>query len=130
MIIKKFQAATETEGILMAKHELGDAAVIMNIKTIKHRGIARLFKKDVVEVTAALEERAHTTDKIPVKKINAIVDDSTKPVMELDKQHNTAIEQKLDNLQNMLQNKISTSVAVEKKENEAEDKTKEKSVNF
>ncbi|MEE0685879.1 MAG: flagellar biosynthesis protein FlhF [Lachnospiraceae bacterium] len=130
MIIKKFQAATETEGILMAKHELGDAAVIMNIKTIKQRGIARLFKKDVVEVTAALEERAHTTDKIPVKKINAIVDDSTKPVMELDKQHNTAIEQKLDNLQNMLQNKISTSVAVEKKENEAEDKTKEKSVNF
>ena len=34
MIIKKFQAATETEGILMAKHEMGDAAVIMNIKTI------------------------------------------------------------------------------------------------
>ena len=130
MIIKKFQAATETEGILMAKHELGDAAVIMNIKTIKHRGIARLFKKDIVEVTAALEERAHTTDKIPVKKINAIVDDTTKPVMELDKQHNTAIEQKLDNLQNMLQNKISSNVVTEKKESEVEDKTKEKSVNF
>ena len=130
MIIKKFQAATETEGILMAKHELGDAAVIMNIKTIKHRGIARLFKKDVVEVTAALEERAHTTDKIPVKKINAIIDDSTKPVMELDKQSNTAIEQKLDNLQNMLQNKISSTAPVEKKEEEVEDKGKEKSVNF
>ncbi len=130
MIIKKFQAATETEGILMAKHELGDAAVIMNIKTIKHRGIARLFKKDMVEVTAALEERAHTTDKIPVKRINAVVDDSTKPVMELDKQHNTAIEQKLDNLQNMLQNKISSNAVVEKKENETEDKSKEKSVNF
>lgn len=130
MIIKKFQAATETEGILMAKHELGDAAVIMNIKTIKHRGIARLFKKDVVEVTAALEERAHTTDKIPVKKINAIVDDTTKPVMELDKQHNNAIEQKLDNLQNMLQSKISTSATTEKKDNEVEDKSKEKSVNF
>lgn len=130
MIIKKFQAATETEGILMAKHELGDAAVIMNIKTIKHRGIARLFKKDVVEVTAALEERAHTTDKIPVKKINAIVDDSTKPVMELEKQSSTAIEQKLDNLQNMLQNKISSNTVVEKKDNEVEDKAKEKSVNF
>ena len=130
MIIKKFQAATETEGILMAKHELGDAAVIMNIKTIKHRGIARLFKKDMVEVTAALEERAHTTDKIPVKKINAIIDDSTKPVMEIKNQSNTAIEQKLDNLQNMLQNKISSSVTTEKKEAEVEDKAKEKSVNF
>ena len=130
MIIKKFQAATETEGILMAKNELGDAAVIMNIKTIKHRGIARLFKKDIVEVTAALEERAHTTDKLPVKTINAIVDDSTKPVMELDKQHNTVIEQKLDNLQNMLQNKIASTPVVEKKEIEQEDKNKEKSVNF
>ena len=130
MIIKKFQAATETEGILMAKHELGEAAVIMNIKTIKHRGIARLFKKDIVEVTAALEERAHTTDKIPVKKINAIVDDSTKPVMELDKQQNNAIEQKLDNLQNMLQSKIVSNVPVEKKETEAEDKSKDKGVNF
>ena len=130
MIIKKFQAATETEGILMAKHELGEAAVIMNIKTIKHRGIARLLKKDIVEVTADLEERAHTTDKIPVKKINAIVDDSTKPVMELDKQQNNAIEQKLDNLQNMLQSKIVSNVPVEKRETEAEEKSKDKGVNF
>jgi len=130
MIIKKFQAATETEGILMAKHELGDAAVIMNIKTIKHRGIARLFKKDIVEVTAALEERAHTTDKIPVKTINAIVDDSTKPVMELDKR-NTAIEAKLDNLQSMLQSKISVSEPapqVQKEEEKEDDKNK--NVNF
>ena len=130
MIIKKFQAATETEGILMAKHELGEAAVIMNIKTIKHRGLARLFKKDIVEVTAALEERAHTTDKLPVKKINAIIDDSTKPVMELDKQQNNAIEQKLDNLQNMLQSKIASNVPTEKKEAEPEEKSKDKGVNF
>lgn len=130
MIIKKFQAATETEGILMAKHELGDAAVIMNIKTIKHRGIARLWKKDIVEVTAALEERAHTTDKIPVKTINAIVDDTTKPMMEPNTQA-TAIEEKLNNLQSMLEKKISQNVS-----KDAEDKVKvgeekkEDSVNF
>lgn len=127
MIIKKFQAATETEGILMAKHELGDAAVIMNIKTIKHRGIARLWKKDVVEVTAALEERAHTTDKLPVKTINAIVDDNTKPIMEIGAQN--AIEEKLDNLQTMLESKISANNTAEKVEEQQED-TKEKSVNF
>lgn len=130
MIIKKFQAATETEGILMAKHELGDAAVIMNIKTIKHRGIARLWKKDIVEVTAALEERAHTTDKIPVKKINAIVDDNTKPIMEVEK-HNTAIEEKLNNLQNMLESKISsTNNKADVKIEEPKDDAKDKSVNF
>lgn len=130
MIIKKFQAATETEGILMAKHELGDAAVIMNIKTIKHRGIARLWKKDIVEVTAALEERVHTTDKIPVKTINAIVDDRTKPVMEPSSQA-TAIEEKLNNLQSMLEKKISQNVSKdsEDKATNVEEK-KEDSVNF
>lgn len=119
MIIKKFQAATETEGILMAKEEMGSAAVIMNIKTIKHRGLARLWKKDYVEVTAALEERVHTTDKIPVKTINTIVDDNTKPVMELEN-HTTAIEEKLNSLQDMLEKKISQNMAKEADKPEVE----------
>ena len=57
MIVKKFQADTETEAILKAKEELGNGAVVLNVKTLKQRGIFRLFKKDVVEVTAALEEK-------------------------------------------------------------------------
>ena len=56
MIVKKFQAPTETEAILKAKDELGSNAVVLNVKTLKQRGIFRLFRKDVVEVTAALEE--------------------------------------------------------------------------
>ncbi len=119
MIIKKFQAATETEGILMAKEEMGSAAVIMNIKTIKHRGLARLWKKDFVEVTAALEERVHTTDKLPVKTINAIIDDNTKPVMEIEN-HTTAIEEKLNNLQDMLEKKISMNMTQEAENVEAD----------
>ena len=60
MIVKKFQADTETEAILKAKEELGSGAVVLNVKTLKQRGIFRLFKKDVVEVTAALEEKEFT----------------------------------------------------------------------
>ena len=128
MIIKKFQAATETEGILKAKEEMGTAAVIMNIKTIKHRGIARLWKKDYVEVTAAIEERTHTTDKLPVKTINAIVDDNTKPMMELEK-HTTAIEEKLNSLQDMLEEKISRNVGRDIDKPEADnDENKEENV--
>lgn len=56
MIVKKFQAATETEAIMKAKEELGSKAVVLNVKTLKQRGIFRLIKKDVVEITAALEE--------------------------------------------------------------------------
>lgn len=56
MIIRKFQAETENGAILKAKAELGGDAVVMNIKTIKPRGLMRLFKKPYVEITAALDE--------------------------------------------------------------------------
>ena len=54
MVIKKFQAPTEAEAILKAKEELGSGAVVLNEKTIKHRGLAKLFNQDYVEITAAL----------------------------------------------------------------------------
>lgn len=67
MIVKRFQAPTETEAILKAKDELGSNAVVLNVKTLKQRGVFRLFKKDVVEVTAALEENEFV-DAINSKK--------------------------------------------------------------
>ena len=39
MIIKKYKAATEKDAILMAKEDLGPEAVVMNVKTIKRKGI-------------------------------------------------------------------------------------------
>lgn len=57
MIVKKFQAPTEREAIIKAQEELGSTAVVLNVKTIKQRGFAKAFKKDAVEVTAALEEK-------------------------------------------------------------------------
>lgn len=56
MIVKKFEAPTETEAVLKAKEELGSNAVVLNVKTLKQRGIFRLFRSDKVEITAALEE--------------------------------------------------------------------------
>ena len=56
MIIKKFQAQTETEAIMLAKEELGKDAIVMNIKVIKPKGLYKLFKKPTVEVTAAADE--------------------------------------------------------------------------
>lgn len=56
MIIKKFQAETETEAILLAKEELGKDAIVLNIKTITPKGIYRLFRKPKVEITAAMDE--------------------------------------------------------------------------
>lgn len=58
MVIKKYIAATEEEAISLAKAELGDDAVIMNVKTMVPKGISKLFKKPSVEITAAIDEAA------------------------------------------------------------------------
>ena len=56
MIIKKYQGPTEQDAVAKAKEDLGADAVIMNVKTVKQKGLRRLFKKDYVEVTAAVDE--------------------------------------------------------------------------
>ena len=103
MIIKKFTAETEQEAVMQAKEEMGINAIVLNIKTIKQRGIRKFFKKDVVEVTAALEEK--TTASIPLDKINIAIG-REEDIEQSDKQR-VAIEEKLDNLQSMLEQRIS-----------------------
>ena len=56
MIIKKFQGKTEEEATQLAKKELGNSVVIMNVKSVKKKGLFAFFKKPVVEITAALED--------------------------------------------------------------------------
>lgn len=133
MIVKKFQAPTEMEAIIKAREELGSTAVVLNIKTIKQRGLARLFKKDAVEVTAALEEK-DIVDGInknkpafdnnvmgeqevkPARMINqSMVSNGSSSTINLVADDSTAvssasaIEQKLDSLHNLLQNQGSVT---------------------
>ena len=56
MIIKKFQGKTEDEAVALAKKELGNGVVIMNVRTARKKGFLSIFKKSLIEVTVALEE--------------------------------------------------------------------------
>ena len=56
MIIKKFTAKTESEAIEAAKKELGDGIVIMNTRSVKRKGLFSIFRRQLKEVTVALEE--------------------------------------------------------------------------
>lgn len=127
MIIKKFQAGTESEAIMLAKEEMGNSAIILNIKSLKHRGISRLFKKNFVEVTAALEDRP-TTGNLPLKAINVAVDDVYKSQQRQDmiKNNNVeAIEEKLNNLQNILESRMNDKTEKSEVKNEIPQKEKE-----
>ena len=56
MIIKKYTGKTEAEAIELAKKELGNAVVIMNVKEVKSKGIFSFLRGKLIEITVALEE--------------------------------------------------------------------------
>lgn len=87
MIIKKYYGETETQAIILAKEELGKAAIVTNIKKIEPNGIFKLFRKPKVEVTAAIDD--------------VMVNVSKKQEQDLEK--DSVIEKRLSHLQNLLE---------------------------
>lgn len=119
MLIKKFQAASEQEALQLAKQELGKDVIITHMKSIKPKGIYRLFKKPLVEITAAVDE-----DKIYEKKnYQKIAEEIKKNPYEFrvpKEEKSSAIEQKLDSLQTMLEKQLKEQVPAAEKEKEKE----------
>lgn len=56
MIIKKFQAKTESEAVEQARKELGEGVVILSTRNKKKKGLLSIFFQPMVEITAALED--------------------------------------------------------------------------
>jgi flagellar biosynthesis protein FlhF len=122
VIIKKFQANTETEAILLAKEELGKDAIVMNIKTVSPKGIHKLFRKPLVEITAAVDENiTYRNDRVKTAApIQATQRKTMMPDIIYDdpKDHiggqlpgdipaaSSAIELKLNNLQSLLEKQM------------------------
>ena len=140
MIIKKYQAQTEEEAILQARDDLGKDAIVMNIKKIKPKGIYKLFKKAVVEVTAAVDD-AKTYSSSTLRPSRNLSDSELKDnqAKRFEDAHiveeKSAIEEKLDSLQNMLKQQIQSNITVvapepakEKEEVNTEKKEKDEEV--
>lgn len=68
MTINKYQGKTKEEAIEKAKQELGPGAVVMNVREIKPKGMLKVFKGTIYEVTAALEEKEVFTN--PLSALN------------------------------------------------------------
>ena len=82
MVIKKYIAATEEEAAALAKEELGQDAVIMNVKKVSPKGIFKIFKSSTVEITAAVDDykydsgrkRTNNTSSNEFDKIQRAID--------------------------------------------------------
>lgn len=66
MKIKKYIGQTAHEAMLKLKMELGPDAVILNTKTVRANGLFKYFKKPLIEITAAFEDK----DLLKNKNIN------------------------------------------------------------
>ena len=134
MIIKKFQGAAEIEAIMKAKDELGSNAVIMNVKEIKHKGLGKLFRKSIVEVTAAVDEPSEsvkerkrtTAERREHIKREAEMAASDERQEEPDKTNGetktSAIEERLDNLAQILERQMSDAKPEEEEEQNTDSK--------
>lgn len=116
MLIKKFQGASEQEALQLAKQELGKDVIITHIKSIKPKGIYRLFKKPVVEITAAVDEERIYEKKNNYQQIAMELKKNPYEFRVKEEEKSSAIEQKLDSLQNMLEKQIKEKTTVVEKE--------------
>ena len=64
MVINKYTGKTEEEAMSKVRKELGSAAVIMNVKVIKPKGLGSFFKSSTYEVTAAVEDDGFSKDAL------------------------------------------------------------------
>ncbi|MCI8409227.1 MAG: flagellar biosynthesis protein FlhF [Lachnospiraceae bacterium] len=150
MVIKKFQAETETEAIMQAKEELGKDAIVMNIKVVKPKGLQKFFRKATVEVTAAtdeennyntgegmlnkmqelqktLEEAKKREQQEQTKKSEELLNVNKNIIKESEESdmNSKGIEDRLNNLQLMLERQIQTEEKeVEKKEETEKEESK------
>lgn len=123
MIIKKYQGSTEIDAIAKAKEDLGTDTVIMNVKTVKQRGLRRLFKKDYVEVTAAVDEpdqkEVRKPERVSLQNLETKVsysqgetEKNSVKTAEAEKQEleepavATAIQERLENLAQLLERQM------------------------
>lgn len=106
MIIKKFTGKTEADAVEEAKKELGNGVVVMNVKTVKRKGIFASLRSRLTEVTVALEEEhekeASSRREAPQPEKAAAKPPEKAPAAPVLSVSSQNIEKKLDSLQSLL----------------------------
>ncbi len=72
MKIKKYLAETNHDAMQMLKSELGPDAVVLSTRTVRAKGIFKYFKKPLIEITAAYEEKDIIKNRQGIRKISNI----------------------------------------------------------
>lgn len=117
MIIKKYQAMSETDAITLAREELGKDVIVMNVKKINPKGVSKMFKRPQVEITAAVDDsKVYSGEERKLQLEKSIQAERTRQQesrMAKDsvkkEEKSSAIEEKLNNLQSLIEKQMSSS---------------------
>ncbi|MDN5709017.1 MAG: flagellar biosynthesis protein FlhF [Planococcus sp. (in: firmicutes)] len=99
MRLKTYRVATMPEAMALIKRDLGDDALILNTKKVKTGGLFGLFRKDCLEVTAAVETMEETAPK-SISSVNAQAMPAEAPVKK--SQENDALMDELQSLKRLM----------------------------
>lgn len=138
MIIKKFQAKTEEEAVSAARKEMGENVVIMSVRNVKKKGVFSFLRSAVVEVTVGMEEESEKTSdnafsmlarksvsrtEPPARRPQIIPDDpaDSEESGERSPKNEKVIEQRLDNLQSLLEKQFTKTSEKDEFEKDTEE---------
>ena len=146
MIIKKYVGKTESEATEEARRELGPGIVVMTVKPVRKTGFFSFFQPQKIEVTVGLEEEAERPQRTfspqrdartAIKKTAGSEDVAQRDTILASsnmtaartpdiKDESSAIEEKLDNLSNLLEkNFLKTEKAETEQKTVSPEKTEE-----
>ena len=143
MTINKYQGRTQEEAIRIAKEQLGENAVIMNVRPIKSKGLFYFLKDSAYEVTAAVEEQqpvakssglaiqdninfsADEEIKIPIQPQETVARRETNRQAEvLKRESQNRLEERIENIQDLLEKKLAPAeTETAKSQSKREEKT-------
>ena len=143
MTINKYQGRTQEEAIRIAKEQLGENAVIMNVRPIKSKGLFHFLKDSAYEVTAAVEEQqpvakssglaiqdninfsADEEIKIPIQSQETVARRETNRQAEvLKRESQNRLEERIENIQDLLEKKLAPAeTETAKSQSKREEKT-------
>ena len=143
MTINKYQGRTQEEAIRIAKEQLGEHAVIMNVRPIKLKGLFHFLKDSAYEVTAAVEEQqpvakssglaiqdninfsADEEIKIPIQPQETVARRETNRQAEvLKRESQNRLEERIENIQDLLEKKLAPAeTETAKSQSKREEKT-------
>lgn len=119
MIIKKFQSKTEEEAVALAKKEMGENVVVMNVKYTKKKGLFSFLKKPICEVTVALEEeterpfrksleaqKSSERPSTPARAVSAYRDVIADSATDMASGESKELEKRLENISTLLEKQL------------------------